>query len=55
MHITPDNRVQTRFGEYPCENREQAEALLVSLKLRQRELEHRRAQPRKPEASSSRS
>lgn len=46
MRIMPDNQVKTRYGEYRCQDREQAEALVVSLRLMQKERERRRAQTR---------
>lgn len=31
MHVIIGNTVKTDFGDYPCANREEAEALLMSL------------------------
>lgn len=31
MHVIIGNTVKTDFGDYPCANREEAEALLISL------------------------
>ena len=36
MHVIIGNTVKTDFGDYPCANREEAEALLVSLLERDR-------------------
>lgn len=41
MRITTDNMVKTRLGDYPCQDREQAEALMMTLQQFERERQRR--------------
>jgi hypothetical protein len=50
MRVIVGNTVKTDFGDYPCDSREQAEALLMSLHL----LERQRSQQRDEKAAKER-
>jgi hypothetical protein len=50
MRVIIGNTVKTDFGDYPCDSREQAEALLMSLHL----LERQRTQQREEQTAEER-